>query len=418
MAGNPRRLFRAVALERLSSPERLDTLMEVTTLKGWMALAALGAVVVGALSWGVFGRIPEAIAGSGLMIREGGLFRVQSNGAGQIEQMVARPGTPVHKGEVVAILAQPELQTAVAQTEVTLEQLRRNRAATVPFVQSSKRLELASIDQQQKQADATIVAARDRVKYLDDRIALEAQALKRGLLTPDAAQGTIAQRGESEQQLMGALARKQELAARVSQLTSQSSQTVFTLDQQIWEAEHRLAAQKEQFAAAANVTSAYDGVVVEQLVDAGQAISSHTPIVTLESSTVPIQVSLFIPLEGKRIRPGMRVEMVPGGVKPEESGYFLGTVHSVSLAPISGTALHRYLKNDVLVNQFTSRGGAYLVDVTVDRNPATPSGFAWTTGDGPPMTFGSGTLLDGKIVIQRRAPIALVIPALRRWLGV
>ena len=34
------RLFRKVALERLSSPERLDELMQLTTPGGWLALVA------------------------------------------------------------------------------------------------------------------------------------------------------------------------------------------------------------------------------------------------------------------------------------------------------------------------------------------------------------------------------------------
>ena len=284
MAGDPRRVFRAVALERLSSPERLDTLMEVTTVRGWLALAAVTAVVLGALSWGVFGRIPEVIAGSGLMTREGGLFRVHATAAGQVDQILARPGTFVRKGQVVAVLTHGPVSAADS--------------------------------------------------------------------------------------------------------------------------------------AAGKVISDHAGVVVDQLVDVGQTISPGAPIITLESSTVPIEVSLFIPVEGKRIRPGMRVEMVPGGVKPEESGYFVGTVRSVSLAPISGASLNRYLRNDALASQFDQHGGAYLVDVAVDRDPTTQSGFAWTSGDGPPMQFGSGTLLSGKIVIERRAPIVLVLPALRRWIGV
>jgi HlyD family secretion protein len=126
---------------------------------------------------------------------------------------------------------------------------------------------------------------------------------------------------------------------------------------------------------------------------------------------------MFIPLEGKRIKPGMRVEMVPGGVRPEETGYFIGTVRGVSSAPLSGSGLDRYLKNELLVDQFTSQGGAYLVDVTVEHDPRTVSGYKWTSRDGAPITFGSGTLLSGKIVVEQTRPVALVIPAIRKWLG-
>jgi len=174
---------------------------------------------------------------------------------------------------------------------------------------------------------------------------------------------------------------------------------------------------RAEYDATANVLSPYDGVVVEQLTDVGQTIRTGDAIGTVEPDDARLHVMMFIPLEGKRIKPGMRVEMVPGGVQPEETGYFLGEVRSVSSAPLSGTALDRYLKNETLVQQFTAAGGAYLVDVVVQTDSSTVSRFKWTSRAGAPITFGSGTLLTGKIVIDEMRPIAMIIPAIRRWLG-
>jgi hypothetical protein len=52
------KLFRQVALEKLSSPEELDQLMQVTTPRGWFALAALIGLVTVAVVVGVVGVIP------------------------------------------------------------------------------------------------------------------------------------------------------------------------------------------------------------------------------------------------------------------------------------------------------------------------------------------------------------------------
>ena len=88
----------------------------------------------------------------------------------------------------------------------------------------------------------------------------------------------------------------------------------------------------------------------------------------------------------------------------------------VNFAVGSGGALDRYLKNVVLVDQFTSQGGAYLVEVTVETDTAgTP--VNWTSRNGAPITFGSGTLVTGKIVVERTRPVSLVIPAIKKWLG-
>ncbi len=50
-------IFRKAALERLSSPEQLDQLMQVTTPKGWLALIALAGLLVTAVILGFVGSI-------------------------------------------------------------------------------------------------------------------------------------------------------------------------------------------------------------------------------------------------------------------------------------------------------------------------------------------------------------------------
>jgi HlyD family secretion protein len=60
---------------------------------------------------------------------------------------------------------------------------------------------------------------------------------------------------------------------------------------------------------------------------------------------------------------------------------------------------------------------ACVVTVELERDGATPSGFRWTSRKGPDLAFGSGTLMEAKITLEQRAPIELVVPGLRRWLG-
>jgi HlyD family secretion protein len=284
------------------------------------------------------------------------------------------------------------------------------------LLSSERTLELETIRQQRLQADDATEAATRRIAYLDTRIANEARAVEQKILTQEAAQATIAERAQVKLQLMSATARKQELSARDVQGQVASNQTIFSLSRDIEQARNRLEQLNAQLKSAAHVVSSYDGTVVERLTDAGQSIGAGAPIVTIEPTNVPVQVLMFIPLEGKRITAGMSAEMVPGGVRPEETGYFIGTVSHVSSAPLSGGALDRYLKNEVLVDQFTSQGGAYLVEVTVETD-SLGRPVKWTSRHGAPITFGSGTLVSGKIVVERTRPVALVIPAIRKWLG-
>jgi hypothetical protein len=55
-------LFRKAALEKLSSPEEIDQLMQVTTPKGWIALFALVSLIAAAAAYGFYGSIPVRVS--------------------------------------------------------------------------------------------------------------------------------------------------------------------------------------------------------------------------------------------------------------------------------------------------------------------------------------------------------------------
>jgi len=227
------RIFRTAALARRASPEGLDAQLETTTVPGWIGLIALCAVVLGALVWGVLGRVPQVVEGPGIMVSDSGVFRVQSPAGGQIDSMLADVGDTVHRGQTVAVLAQPALRTSIAQLESSLEELRANRAATAALLESNRELELLSIQQQQAQADEAITAADRRLAYLDERMANESVAVNKGLLTREDWQNTVAQRAETQLQKLSMIARKQDLGASAVEGQVSSRRSLFTLDQQI-----------------------------------------------------------------------------------------------------------------------------------------------------------------------------------------
>ncbi len=70
-------LFRQESLERLSSPEQLDQLMQIVTPKSWIPLGTLGLLIVAGLIWSVVGRIPITVSGQGLLVED-------SDGSGEL----------------------------------------------------------------------------------------------------------------------------------------------------------------------------------------------------------------------------------------------------------------------------------------------------------------------------------------------
>ena len=71
-------IFREESLERLSSPERLDRLMQIVDRRDWLPLSTLGALVAAAIVWSIFGRIPVNVTSKGLLILPRRVVNIQS----------------------------------------------------------------------------------------------------------------------------------------------------------------------------------------------------------------------------------------------------------------------------------------------------------------------------------------------------
>jgi len=411
-------LFRETAVDRLSSPEGLDTLMRITTPRAWVALLALVAVLGGATVWGVFGHAPDTMEGTGILLRRGGLFEVATEGAGRISELLVKPGDRVRAGQVVARLSQPELERTISQTEALIADLTRNGQQRGQFIGREKALGLSSLNERLRQIEHSADALREQVRYLEHRRDAQAEALKAGLIAGDAYQGTVQELARVRDVLAGLDTERRQIAARKVELDNDAGQRVFSLDQEVLAQQRQLELLQDRYAATAQVESPYSGLIVEQRADPGDLVAVGQVVFALELADEQLDSVVFVPMEGKQLKPGMQVQLSPAGVAWEDYGYMLGTVRSVSPSPVSSASMNELLRNDTLVRQFADRGGAYMVTVDLFEDPGTPSGFKWTTRRGPDLQLGGGTLLGARFVLREERPITLVIPALRRWLGV
>jgi HlyD family secretion protein len=90
-------IFRKSALERLSSPEELDSLMKVTSPRAWLALIAFGGLILTAVIWGIWGTISTRVTGRGILVHPGGILEIASKASGAVSAVYASPGDLVGK---------------------------------------------------------------------------------------------------------------------------------------------------------------------------------------------------------------------------------------------------------------------------------------------------------------------------------
>ena len=90
-----------------------------------------------------------------------------------------------------------------------------------------------------------------------------------------------------------------------------------------------------------------------------------------------------------------------------------GAVGVALLGSISASAFRPHVQ-DLLHGNVP---GSLLAKVEVFLDKQTPSGFAWWGGHGPPYSVTRGTRVTVDVIVERQAPITLVIPAMRHLLG-
>jgi HlyD family secretion protein len=130
-----------------------------------------------------------------------------------------------------------------------------------------------------------------------------------------------------------------------------------------------------------------------------------------------VEALIYVPASyGKKVRVGMEVQLMPSTVRREEYGFMLAEVRYVSDYPASSESMLAILQNRQMAQELS--GG--IAPIEVRARPIrgqTRSGFRWSSGDGPPFTVGAGTLGSAEIIVDRQAPITLVVPLLRKSLA-
>lgn len=412
-------IFRKVALERLSSPEQLDQLMQVTTPKGWLALTALGALLATALVWGVFGAIPTEAAGEGILLRRGGVSSLVAAETGQVEEILAGVGDVIEKGQVVARIRQEELLGQIQDTRDKLAGVRGEYRDLLRYAGEQARLRERDLAQQRANLEQSIRVYEREVQIAEERIAVERDLLKDGLITKQTLLSTEEKLNNAQDQLASARLELNGLELKRLEAEQQVDQQIETRESAIRDLEIELRQRQARLGETARVVSNRAGRVLELLVDRGDVVSPGTPLLSLEVISEELEAVLFVPATaGKRVQPGMEVRLSPSTVKREEFGAMIGRVTWAAEFPSTQRGMVRLLGNEALVERLMKEGPPIQVNVSLERDPKTPTGYRWSSSMGPDVRISSGTLATGSVVVRQERPIDLIVPRVREKLGV
>ncbi len=325
----------------------------MATPRGWLSLTAIGGLLIAVLVWSVFGRIPTTITGKCILLPPRGVDEVYATGSGFVTEVDVKEGDLVEPGQIVARIEEQ------GQTEKVRGSRRENA------------LRLAALQQ--------------KIPFLESQAKAKQEAVSMGLLAPvEAAQAAEA------------------LATARTELETVRNQASLA---------------DVQFKGATEVRALKAGRVVEVVTSPSTLIQAGAPVLTLASASEETMALIFIVNHGDRAKPGMEAQVSPVSFPKEEFGYLKGKVVYVSNLPVRTHMLFELTRNHILNEGLTKEGDPFFIQASLQKDPSTPSGYAWSSSRGPDEPVKAGMLGEARIVVENRRPITLAIPALKSLLG-
>ena len=415
-------LFRKVALDRLSSPEQLDRLLKVAPAHLWVSLVALGGLVALTVAWGVAGTLQSRVNGTGVLLRPGGVDNVTLGVSGRVTGVFIDVGDMIEEGQVIGRIEMAELVDAFEEARDRVDDLRDEEREARALASLEASAESALRARRRDEVETEIRSAHARVSWLDERIRSQRALLDDGLTTDQAVEDTRLEVVATHERLERLETELQGLQAQALQDDAQRARALSQLELQIGDAERQQRRHRAQLDRAVDVVAARSGRVIEIVADVGDVVSPGSSFARLDREGevgADLIAIVYVPHDvGKKVQPGMPVQISPSLFNREEFGGIIGTVERVSDYPATQEGMLRTLSNPNLVQLLTAETSTpYEVRIRLEPDAATPSGYLWSTSRGPEATLQSGTTATAAIAVHERRPITLVLPALRRWLG-
>ena len=410
--------FRKSALEKLSTPEKLDQLIKVTNRKAWIALLTIALAIGTAVVWSIFGKVKTKIDVVGI-IQGGEVHEVVATSQGQLVELNVKIGSKVKKGDIIATLHQPELSQQIEDAKAILTDRNFEMGKIVSYGGQGSQLQNEFISQTRKSILGEIDSERKKLSFLYNQLESENTLLEKGLIIKS-------QVANTKQQIEASKNTIERLKGQMAETSSQQNNVNFDLqqkltlqNQRIAEAKRNLEFLNERFDTQKNIRSPYDGEVVEVLTERGVVVGTGTPLFKLKNQkddTKKITSVLYIPSkDGKKIKKGMEALVSPSTVQPQEFGFIKGKVAYISDFPITQQGMLNSVKNDQLAKGLLAMGPLFEVHVDFEKDLSSYSGFRWTSAKGPDVKIKEGTSCMGKITIYEERPVTIVVPAFKNF---
>lgn len=444
----------------------------------FLRLLPIGILLGGFAYWAIIGKIPNHVQGRAAILIPRSNVDLQPRQGGRVLALNVRPGDSVKKGQVLAVLEFPELETQLqdklqrladlknqdkqvdsveidrrqlneeaverqrqanlVQIKALQDQLASNQAQRKAYLHHLEYLERfqGSTEKRLNAYETLIkegaVAQLDFPSYLFEFNKLEASnSLNRVQVELDRLNGT----DESLRAQMKALmAQNEVLATNKRQIELQDTASDISRFNAIADQQREINTLKTNIQTNKNVISLYNGKILDLTVNPGEVLPPGGRIGNLEianPNTKANVVAMFKSGDAKRLVPGMAVEVIPDLYARERYGGIVAKVIKVGERPVTLAELSNLVGSDELATKLllgrdeddrdkpipiNASVIKVILELLADKN--TPSGYQWTEAKGAPHSITNGTTADVQAVVEERSLISYLNPAFRWITGV
>ena len=402
----------------LIAPQHLDRALYVTTPKAWLGLLVLLAMTAAAIAWAVVGEVASYVRGDGIVLRRGGaVFDAVASHDGKLVGIVPALGDTVTEGAVIAEIRDEATLERLASVRALTEERRQMLHDREAEAQRENALNQQNVAKQRANLEDLAGTGRALVDNARRRLESNRELFDRGLVDRTVVEASEEEVDVARRNLFDVMRRRDELDA-----DDLSRRNAVTMRLAAARQDHLEAARQvrelEALIATWRIRAPVSGRVSDVKAQVGAVLEAGQPVLGIETGGDSLDVLIYVaPTDGRRVRAGMPALVSPVTVRPVESGSLTGVVESISEFPVSLDGMTAVLQNEDLAMTFSRRGPPYAGRVALAPDPATASGFAWTSPKGADVTITAGMLAEVEIEIDRQPPAALVVPLFRERFG-
>jgi len=399
-------------LEKLISSEQFDELMQVVGNKGWIAIWCCFSILIIALAWGFLGSIPIKVMGNGISMTAKGPHVIVTQIQGTIVEANVDLGEFVEKGDVIVKMENPSLELEIRQKRSSLASKENELQALVSRVEEEKMAKRASILKEMENAILSRKTTENNLAFYEKDLEAKKRLEKKGIVPTQAVQEAKSKLEQAKIDIQSYQATLVRLKADLDR--SYRVEEVQAKLDDVGGARNdleRLLLQEKYL----EIRADHSGKVLEVIVAPGDLVVAGAEIASIEIPDKKGEhlhyYATFAAKYGDLLDEGLPVEIEVSGVDPKLYGFLLGKTKFVSPYPVTMEEIKSEVRNTEIAAYLKGANEVvYSAVIELQLDPATKSGYAWSTRHGPPWQLSSGTIGKVKTIVERKPPIIYILP--------